>query len=1101
MLYRSDDLQRFFPAAYLARGRYYQRHGRVLAFSVRQQGQLITGRVSGSRDMPYEVEIRLNADGSKLREIESHCSCPVGFNCKHGAAVLLEALVRGDRSMAGPVDRSTTVRAEAPHLSQETQGWLNRLRQVASQRDSEYPETVRDRLLYILKPSRWDRGGVGIAVVKVRLLKDGGYGSASHYGLYGALFGHRAQFVTDTDVALIQDLQRIDPSGERLRGPEGARLLPRLLATGRCHWESAADPPLTEGESRQATLDWQINDQGYCQLSLVTEPQARVLPLSPPWYLDPQHHGCGPIQSSLPTGLATELASGPVLKPDELPLVQEWLSNHLADQPLPPPPNLVVEEVADVQPTPNLYLYTRQRGTAGASEATDAVDGARLSFDYQGKQVFPNETLDRFDRYHEGKLYRIHRDRQREMAYIRQLVELGMDSLTVFFPEHRLQQDMLDDLGFEDSEAWVEFILDTVPLLRRQGWQINCSAKFRFNLASPGDWYLDLHDRGMDWFSMALGVEIDGQQVNLLPALAQYLQQRSEDGDHSWIQELDENSKLMLPLADGRLLALPAGRVKGILQTLVELYDTPLSSEGHLSLPRIQALRLEELQRALGDTPLRWQGGESLRELAAKLRAPLPAPGPPPPGLHAELRDYQKHGVQWLQFLGERDLGGILADDMGLGKTLQALAHVLREKHAGRLAHPCLVVAPTSLMANWRNEAGRFTPDLRVLVLQGPKRQARFGAIPEHDLVLTTYPLLPRDQKALLAHEYSLVVLDEAQSIKNPRSQAGTVARALRTRQRLCLTGTPLENHLGELWSLFDFLLPGLLGDQDQFRRLFRRPIEQFEDAERQAHLARRIAPFMLRRRKEQVAAELPPKTEMDRAASLSGKQRDLYESIRFAMQKKVREAVRRQGMSRSTLTILEALLRLRQVCCDPRLVKLESARGVKQSAKLDLLLGLLPDMVAEGRRILLFSQFTGMLALIQQELERRKLDFVKLTGQTRDRETPVQRFQAGEVPLFLISLKAGGTGLNLTAADTVIHYDPWWNPAVEEQATDRAHRIGQDKPVFVYRLYTEGTVEAKMQELKARKQALTEGVLGEGGGSLSGWDQTDLEFLLAPLE
>ncbi|HSK39092.1 MAG TPA: DEAD/DEAH box helicase, partial [Arenibaculum sp.] len=476
------------------------------------------------------------------------------------------------------------------------------------------------------------------------------------------------------------------------------------------------------------------------------------------------------------------------------------------------------------------------------------------------------------------------------------------------------------------------------------------------------------------------------------------------------------------------------------------------------------------------------------------------APAEPPPGLAGELRPYQRIGLAWLQLLGSCDLGGVLADDMGLGKTVQTLAHIAAEKAAGRLDRPCLVVAPTSLMTNWRREAQRYVPGLRVLTLHGPDRHDRFAAIPDHDLVLTTYALLPRDQDRLLAQDWHVAVLDEAQAIKNPRAKTALTAVQLKARQRLCLTGTPLENNLDELWSLFQFLMPGLLGDRTRFQRVFRTPIEKHGDHERRQQLARRVRPFLMRRTKRQVAAELPEKTEIVEHVELDGDQRDLYESIRVAMDARIRQEVSRKGLARSHIVILDALLKLRQVCCDPRLVKLDRARRVKQSAKLARLLEMLPEMVAEGRRILLFSQFTAMLDLIEAETRRLGIAHVRLDGSTRDRATPVERFQAGEVPLFLISLKAGGTGLNLTAADTVIHYDPWWNPAVERQATDRAHRIGQDKAVFVYKLLGVGTVEETIQALQARKQALAEGLFDPDGGALPTLAEEDIDLLLAPI-
>jgi len=472
---------------------------------------------------------------------------------------------------------------------------------------------------------------------------------------------------------------------------------------------------------------------------------------------------------------------------------------------------------------------------------------------------------------------------------------------------------------------------------------------------------------------------------------------------------------------------------------------------------------------------------------------------PVPKTLRAELRDYQREGLNWMQFLRQMGLAGILADDMGLGKTVQALAHVLAEKEQGRLTHPALVLAPTSLMFNWRREAEKFAPDLSVLVLHGPERAMHFDHLADFDLVLTTYPLLARDFDVLEQQNWHLLILDEAQYIKNPRAKVAQLVRRLNAQHKLCMTGTPMENHLGELWAQFDFLMPGYLHDMRGFTKLFRKPIEIQGDVARQQALNVRLRPFMLRRAKEEVALELPPKTEIIRSIEVEGAQRELYESVRLAMQKRVRDAVATMGSGQSQIVVLDALLKMRQVCCDPRLVK--GLQGeAPASAKLQMLMEMLPEMIEEGRRVLLFSQFTSMLKLIEIEVNRLEIGYVKLTGQTKDRQTPIEAFQNGEAPLFLISLKAGGVGLNLTAADTVIHYDPWWNPAAEAQATDRAHRIGQDKAVFVYKLITEGTVEEKILELQDRKRALANAIHQKDGGKKPLWTTAELDSLFAPL-
>jgi SNF2 family DNA or RNA helicase len=392
---------------------------------------------------------------------------------------------------------------------------------------------------------------------------------------------------------------------------------------------------------------------------------------------------------------------------------------------------------------------------------------------------------------------------------------------------------------------------------------------------------------------------------------------------------------------------------------------------------------------------------------------------------------------------------------------------------------------------------------LRVLTLQGAERERDFGRIAAHDLVFTTYPLLWRDAQTLRAQPWHLLVLDEAQMVKNAASRAARALRELNARHRLCVTGTPLENHLGELWAQFDFLMPGFLGDARSFGRIWRKPIEVNGETLRAQLLAQRVRPFILRRRKQDVATELPPKTESIRRVALRGQQRALYESVRVAADAQVRRVLERQSFAGAQIAVLDALLKLRQVCCDPRLVKGPKTPATMERAKMELLQGMLPELVAEGRRVLVFSQFTEMIGLVQQELTALALPFLTLTGDTAvaARGAVVREFQAGAVPILLLSLKAGGVGLNLTAADTVIHLDPWWNPAVERQATDRAHRIGQKLPVVVYKLVVEGSIEERMLALQARKSALADGVLGHDAAAAQKFSAEDLQGLLAPLE
>ena len=652
--------------------------------------------------------------------------------------------------------------------------------------------------------------------------------------------------------------------------------------------------------------------------------------------------------------------------------------------------------------------------------------------------------------------------------------------------------------------AAAEQVFALAPRLRDLGFRIESAADFPFELLDDAQaWYAQVDARdeegagGNDWFDLRLGIDIAGERVDLLPILRRLLAdpnfplspRKGEAEDAAWVVRLDARRRAMLPLA----------RLRRLIAPLLEWLQSPAGADKNkLRLRRTQVTVVDEIARGAN---LPWRGGERLRALVERLRT-VRTPMAEPPGFSATLRAYQREGLAWLGFLADAGFGGVLADDMGLGKTVQVLAHLLAEKARGRLDAPVLIVAPTSLVANWRDEAQRFAPSLSVLVLHGPARAGLHEAIPRHDLVITTYPLLPRDRDELVAHEYALLVLDEAQAIKNAKTQWAKAVREIPARRRLAMTGTPLENHLGELWAQFDAVEPGLLGSEKNFTRFYRTPIEKHDDSDRRDRLKRRIAPLLLRRRKEDVLADLPPKTEIARRVELEGDQRELYETLRLAQHERVLGEVKKRGLGASGIVVLDALLKLRQACCDPRLVKLEGARHVKQSAKLDLLLGLVASLVDEGRRILLFSQFTEMLALIATALDARKIAYLTLTGETPGtrRGALVRRFQSGKVPLFLISLKAGGVGLNLTAADTVIHYDPWWNPAVENQASDRAHRIGQDKPVFVYKLICAGTVEEKIQALQQRKADLARAVLEGGDAQSLRFDEGDLDELFAPL-
>ena len=685
-----------------------------------------------------------------------------------------------------------------------------------------------------------------------------------------------------------------------------------------------------------------------------------------------------------------------------------------------------------------------------------------------------------------------------------------------------------------------------LPALRDQGWHIDQQPGFAHAALPVSGWQIALQPlrkpAGMGSWMLSLGVTLhtrDGSEtLDLVPLLARLIRHDRRWTDSDALAAIPDDALIRLQAPGGRLIDAEAAPLKAIARALLDLLTAPRRRPDQpLILSSWEAQRLALLRAGLDEASLRqtaghpsaqrpWalQGDEGLHWLQGlvadgtgePLTTAMSTPVAAPAGLGITLRPYQLQGLAWLQHLRRHDLAGILADDMGLGKTAQALAHLLLEQQAGRLDSPALVVAPASLIFNWQAEAARVAPALRLLTLQGPRRSPDIARMGQADVVLTSYPLLWRDAMALQRQPWHIVILDEAQMVKNAGSRTATAARRLNARHRLSLTGTPMENHLGELWAQFHFLLPGYLGDARSFVRDWRTPIEKNGETLRARLLAERVRPFILRRSKAEVATELPALTEQVHRVALDGAQRQAYEGVRLAADEQVRRILAQQKFQGAMVSILDALLKLRQVCNDPRLLAADPAAPQhalpavgpasvpdRPSAKIAWLRATLPTLVRAGRRILVFSQFTRMLALLEPELQALGLAWLSLTGATppAQRGARVAAFQQGDVPVFLVSLKAGGVGLNLTAADTVIHLDPWWNPAVEQQASARAHRIGQHRPVTVYRLVVAGSIEERLLALQSRKAALAQAVLGgAAAGPLSLITAEDLPDLLAPL-
>ncbi len=1097
------DLDRNLPPEFVKRGLAYAREGRVSGVRATPEQGRFEAHVMGSESRPYRVEVQV-MPGSGGSRIYGRCTCPVGVNCKHVAALLAsvseDAGSAEDDSGAPSWGLATAlVRPEAKRpapapLPNEWVLWLEEAAEALAPVAPPEDATQGQRVLYLLDlTSSYQRPGLRVRLVTVRPRKTGGYASPQPWRNARNAVNDPPRFVRPEDVRLVRrmlvDANMPFESEFVLRGEAGAEILPALLATGRCHFSETDSPPLASGESRRGRVLWTHAPNGDQQVSWETDiPFTHLLPLSPPWYVDLGRHECGPLDTGLPAPLAGLLGTMPGVSAEQVGAVRSAIENRLPETPLPMPAVAREQDVRDAKPVPCLRLVTLDASRRGYRPISEPLSVASLRFDYKGTRVGPGDP-GIVRQFRDGVLRRIRRDADAEMR-LRSVLE-AEGFVAVADGSHVVPAEYEHDYVLGRPDDWIRFVCDRVAGLRAGGWVVEYDDSFDFRPVEAGGWFADVTESGRDWFDVSLGVEVEGRRIDLLPVVMSVLQSRP-----GIAAEGNVDGAVAVRLQDGRILPVPLERVRPIVAILDELLDA--APDGRVRVQKLDAARLGELERS---GALTWSGGEALRTFADRLLgfdgiAPVPAPA----GFRAVLRPYQEAGLAWLQFLREYEVGGILADDMGLGKTIQALAHILTEKQAGRLDRPALIVAPTSLVPNWRAEAAKFAPDLRVHVSHGLKRKETLDRIDEADLVITTYPLLSRDRAELAGHEFHLLILDEAQQIKNAQTQAANVVRALKARHRLCLTGTPLENHLGELWSLFHFLMPGFLGDSAGFRRSYRVPIEKHGDEARRAGLERRVRPFLLRRTKEQVAADLPPKTEIVRQVELHGAQRELYEAVRSTVDDRVRREIASRGLAQSQIVVLDALLKLRQVCCDPRLVKLEAARRIEGSAKMELLFEMLDDLIAEGRRVLLFSQFTEMLGLIEKELEVRGIRYVKLTGDTQDRERPVREFQEGNVPLFLISLRAGGTGLNLTAADTVIHYDPWWNPAVERQATDRAHRIGQDRPVFVYKLIVTGSVEEKIAALQAQKAALAEAILGDPGKVVAPLSADDIAALFEPL-
>ena len=1100
----------------------------------------IAGAVQGTQRQPYRVSVELQVfpDG-QVQMFESTCTCPVGEDCKHGIALTLAARQeryppRASQWQSVGVLAALLPQKIIPEKDAQLLHWLqdlDRANTAALPPPPLQPKERHEQYLYVLSVAN-DTPSVPVLRLQVMISytkRGGGWAKPKRVATPQAPGQPAYDRANAAERALLQLLSAL-PGWHTMssyyyssnrdallcvlpKGSVGQQVLQQAADTGRLFIEvkdELSSKPVQWSEP--LALDWAWKEAADGQWSLrpkLPKASAKLCVNQPPLYLDTARALCGAVDTgALNHSQLQVLLRAPAVGREALQKHQTVLAQRLGPVPLPPVLDNL-PRIAGKAPVARLHLAP----TPADQQKEHGLITAQLRFDYQGCVGWwldqpLSVMVDSPSHIHSpsGQAL-LQRDGRAELDAIDRLLALGLQGIPggdFCIPTELSQQPWLywADDAFAALQG-ADFALTLDPAL--ENW-VTHADQLNVQLSPSGGDSDGLMDDGdgesstSPWFDLSLGIEINGERRNILSLLPALIDAAAE-------QPLDPATGLptlppymYLPSLDGAgYVRLPTEALRPWLAALLELVgDRAHDFSGeHLRLSRLDALRTSA---ALGHG-VEWQGAAALRALVHSLHGGVLPEVPVPASVQAQLRPYQQQGLNWLQFLRTHGLAGVLADDMGLGKTLQTLAHIQVEKDAGRLTHPALIIAPVSLMGNWQREAARFCPQLRSLVLHGKDRHAVADAITEHDVVIAPYSLLQRDRERWLAAQWHIVVLDEAQNIKNAHTHAAQVVGQLQTNHRLCLSGTPMENHLGEIWSLFHFLMPGFLGSYKRFTELFRTPIEKQGNSQRLAQLRARVTPFMLRRTKALVAHDLPPKIETIVPVQLSGAQADLYETIRLGMEKTVREALDSKGLAKSQITILDALLKLRQVCCDPRLLSLEAAKKVTESAKLEQLMDMLTEMLSEGRRILLFSQFTTMLGLIEAELKKRKLPWVKLTGQSQKRDDIIERFTSGEVPLFLISLKAGGVGLNLPQADTVIHYDPWWNPAVEQQATDRAHRIGQTQSVWVLKLVAQGTIEERILALQERKAQLAGGLYSETAGEKAPlFTESDLAQLLQPL-
>ncbi|WP_405630249.1 SNF2-related protein [Pseudoalteromonas sp. Ld20] len=830
-----------------------------------------------------------------------------------------------------------------------------------------------------------------------------------------------------------------------LKGQWGFTALQQLIATQRLFFGRSRSS-IKADSAKELSFSWtHKKDLTHLNIDLCDKSPWLLLKTTPPTYIETESLKIGRLRTPLSGEEVAHIQSIPAIHTTNFERVYKQLVANFGDGVIPhyqPVEKKKLKRIADAYAVIDVSNDKKQLQFS-------------LQFNYQGQLYQPNSAP--------VKLL----NKALENTVLNELINLGFESC-----KGALQNTFIFSKQSITHNHWFKF--EVIPMLRQRGWKISDKKLvIKKSLTTP---CLDIK-RGK------------GHQVVSKILISNLKAAHILANDNPEYQSLNRQSEQFYYYTEGKQFGVIEKSVFNLLTEFKQRFEFIKTRDELLIplsfLPELMALECinvnlvdDSLERYLAELTIQ------KKDVKYKLQ-----------GLNSgvQLREYQQQGVDWLHFLKRHQLGGILADDMGLGKTLQVIAFLANAKQNPQ-AGPTLIVCPTSLVSNWQNEITKFASDIKVTTIFGSARVEQLSHLAQAECILTTYPLLKRDIAYYSPLYFENIILDEAQYIKNDSAQVSRLVKRLNADFKLCLSGTPIENNLFELKSLLDFAMPSLLGSQSHFKQHFQTPIERDGDSERARELKSLIMPFILRRTKAEVAQELPLKTELIKEFEFESQQKAIYQGITEALEEKMIDLFAAQGMQKSKLAFLDALLKLRQICCHPQLI---DEHTTARSAKLDWISNHLPMMLSEGRKVIIFSQFTSALDIIATQLNEQSISFSLLTGQTRHRDKVIDEFTSGNTSVFLISLKAGGTGLNLTQADTVIHFDPWWNPAVEKQATDRAYRIGQTNPVFVYKLIMANSIEQKVFKMQQEKQALVDALFTDKSMSFTKLDEEQMLSLI----